>query len=193
MRDGSVIMPSKRVRIVASPTPRRLRPPVPMRVTSVRTYAGFVPGQVKTATLLVTVWAETYVPAMPFAGHGPVVGVTASVTSVPAKVTQSPSVIGIWMLADGAVSGPAPVGEQPAGTEFVGGSVQMGRGSFVFTIAAKPVAGAVASGRCDMGQSASTPVAGSMRGRHMGKPVAEAIVGLSWSTMKRRSCVRPTL
>src|SRR4051794_27018861 len=55
----------------------------------------------------------------------------------------------------------------------------------VNTVNAWPVV--VLVGRFDCGHNTSVVTSGSVRGKHIGKPVAEAIVGLSWSTMNRPS------
>src|SRR3954447_7886066 len=46
-RVWSVVIPSNRVRITASPAPSTERPPVPIRATSTMMYAGFTPGAVQ--------------------------------------------------------------------------------------------------------------------------------------------------
>src|SRR5437763_4058849 len=60
------------------------------------------------------------------------------------------------------------------------------------------VAGAVhatgppTSGRCVRGQNGSMATFGSKRGMHIGNPVTDEIVGLSWSTVKRTSGLKAT-
>src|SRR5690349_13628017 len=54
-------------------------------------------------------------------------------------------------------------------------------------------AGVPTRGRWVSGQSGSTPTLGSTRGMHMGNPVMDAIVGLSWSTVNRASGVKATV
>ena len=48
-----------------------------------------------------------------------------------------------------------------------------------------PVVGSI--GLLVWGHKRSSAIAGSVRGKHIGKPVEEAMVGLSWSTMNRPS------
>src|SRR4029077_2881989 len=103
-------------------------------------------------------------------GHGPAVGLAPSCTSVPAKVTQSPTSNGACLVASGGTPGSVT-------------------GLFVRMKAAKPVAGAMAAGRWLCGQSGSAVTAGLVRGMHMGKPDTLLTVGLSWSTIKRLSGV----
>src|SRR4051812_27441633 len=112
------------------------------------------------------VWAEMYVLAMP--GQGPAVGpavAPGSATSVPAKVIQSPTSKGAWMVGSG---------EPPPG------------GSIVKLVEKPPPA----AGLWVKGQIGSSGLPGidglaMTRGTHIGKPVSEAIVGLSWSAWNR--------